>query len=264
MPARPDAAAAPAGESAAGATHWQVDITPTRISLAPGEKSKTVYAVNLSSDAAPRAASFWTAITEAESAPVSGVISFAIENISAEVQTDESALKVANAEVIRDLIRKSVEQANSQTAASSNRTFSLPIEFRVEYDTTGRYAILAVAGFLLLALAAAAGVVLLKKTRYELTMPSGPRVLALPLVGREYVSVNGGPRAAVITRRLGAPSIRPLRNYLIDGSSAPRQLPDVGDSFVVESQADGKGYALSWRRHRPEVSVGTPKDGFFD
>ncbi len=264
MPAGPGTPAMPAGESATEATPWLVGITPTRISLAPGEKSKTVYTVNLSSDAAPRAASFWAALTEAESAPVSGIVSFAIENISAEVHTDESALTVANADVIRDLIRKSVEQANSQTAAASNRTFSLPIEFCVEYDTTSRYMILGAAAFLLLALGAGAGLVLLKKTRYELTMPSGPRVLALPLVGSEYVSVNGGQRAAVITRRFGAPSIRPLRNYLIDGSSAPRRLPDVGDSFVVESQADGKGYALSWRLHRPEVSVGARKDGFYD
>ncbi|MDT5268218.1 MAG: hypothetical protein QOH49_404 [Acidobacteriota bacterium] len=264
MPAAADASSAPVGESAAGATPWLIGITPTRISLAPGEKSKTVYTVNLSNDTVPRAASFWAALTEAESAPVSGVISFSIENITAEVQIDESALKVANADVIRDLVRKSVEQANSQTAAASNRTFSLPIEFRVEYDTTSRYVTIGVAGFGLLALGMAVGIVLLKKTRYELTMPSGPRVLALPLVGREYVSVNGGQRAAVITRRFGAPLIRPLGNYLIDGSSAPRQLTDVGDSFVVESQADGKGYALSWRRHRPEVSVRTRKDVFFD
>lgn len=259
-----DAAAMPAGESAAGATAWSVSITPTRLALAPGEKSKTVYTVSLSSDAAPRAASFWTAITEAESAPVSGVISFAIENINAEVQTDDSALKVANADVIRELIRKSVEQANSRSAAASNRMFSLPVEFRVEYDRGGRYAVLGVAAFTLLALGVAGGLVLLKKTPYELTLPSGPRVLALPLVGREYVSVNGSQRAAVITRRFGAPSIRPLSNYLIDGSSAPRPLMDGGDSFVVESQADSRGYALSWRRHRPEVSVGTRKDSFLD
>jgi hypothetical protein len=264
MPAAPDAPAAGAGESAAGVTPWQTGITPTRISLAPGEKSKTVYTVSLSSDAAPHAASFWSAVTESESAPVSGVVSFAIENISAEVQTDESALKVANADIIKELIRKSVEQANSQAATASNRTFSLPIEFRVEYDTTGRYAILGAAAFLLLALGLTAGFVLLRKTRYELTTPSGPRVVALPLVGREYVSLNGGQRAAVITRRFGAPSIKPLSNYLIDGSAQPRRLPDVGDNFVVESQADGKGYALSWRLHRPEVSVGARKDVFFD
>jgi hypothetical protein len=252
------------GESAAGTTLWNTSITPTHLSIAPGEKSKTIYAVSLSSDAAPRAASFWTALRDTESAPVSGVVSFAIENISAEVRTDDSGLDyVANRDVIKEIIRQSVEQANSQGAAASNRTFSLPIEFRVTYDTASRRLTAGAVVFLVLALALGAALVLLKKTSYELTTPSGERVLALPLIGGEYVSVNGG-RVAVIRRRFGSPSIRPLTNYLIDGSSAARPLPDGGDTFVVENQSDGKGYALSWRRHRPEVSVGSRKDDFLD
>jgi len=88
-------------------------------------------------------------------------------------------------------------------------------------------------------------------------------VLAMPLIGKEYISLNGN-RAAVISRTLGKLRVAPLVGYTIDGATAPRPLSERGDQFNVINQEDLRGYAHSFRRLTKQPASAAPKDDFLD
>jgi len=256
-----------AGEATATApTRWDVSISPSELALGPGMRSEKFYTVALTSPLVLRPDSFLTGLWNSESELVSGTMSFEIEDIRADVQVDDAALdRVANKEVIKQIISQSIQSANQQSSSATQaRTFFLPIQFRVTYDSTWRWGVVVAIAAALLTLALALAFLLLVKTPYQLTTPTGERVLGLPLVGSAYLSVNGS-RAAVISKRFGKLTIKPMTNYLIDGTPDARPLPENAASFVITSHGDGKSYSHSWQRagKRPSGTSARSND-FFD
>jgi len=257
------AATMPAASATPEPSRWDVSITPSELSLAPGMRSNTFYTAALASPVVLRPDGFFTGLWNSESEPVSGTLSFDIEDIRADVQVDNSALdRVANKDVIRQIISQSIQAANSQSG-QNNRTFFLPIQFRVAYDSTWRWVCVGFAAGFLMALAVAVALLLLVKTRYELTAGRDTRVVALPLFGNAYVSVNGS-RAAVISRRFNRVTIKPLTSFLVDGVPGARPLQDRGASFVITSHGDGKNYQYAWDRVGKQPAASDSRDDFFD
>lgn len=253
----------PATSAAPETGRWEVSVSPADLSLGPGMRSKNFYTAAAASHVVLRPDGFFTGLWNSESEPVSGTLSFDIENIRADVQVDDSALdRVANKDVIRQIISQSIRAANSQ-GGPNNRTFFLPVQFRVAYDSTWRWACVGVAAGLLLALGLAVALLLLVKTRYELTAGRDTRVVSLPLVGSAYVSVNGS-RAAVISRRFNRVTIKPLTNFLVDGTPGVRTLAERGESFMVTSHEDGKNYPYAWDRVGKQPAVSDSPDSFYD
>ncbi|HEV2706442.1 MAG TPA: vWA domain-containing protein [Pyrinomonadaceae bacterium] len=248
-----------AGADGHPASKWTVnfDARDKHIELKPGQTTDTVYTINISNPARLYPANPWTTGLSAESEPIFGTVSYQLTDLKSEiVQDTKDLLLVANGHLITDIAQMNVQDAKS-------KPLSFNFQFRIQHDRTGRIIVVIVLGLLLIALISAVLVLLLLRTRYELTTPSGERVLAMPLVGKEYISLHGN-RAAVISRMLGKLRIAPLVGYTIDGATAPRPLAESGDQFNVINQEDNRGYLHSFRRLTKQPKTTAPKDDFLD
>jgi hypothetical protein len=251
--------AAIAGTDGHPASKWSVnfDARDKRIELKPGQTSDIVYTINISNPARLYPANRWTTGLTAESEPIFGTVSYQLTGLESEIEQDtKDLLRVANGDRITNIAQMNVQDAKS-------KPLSFNFQFRVQHDRAGRLAVVVVLGLLLLALLVGTLAVLLLRTRYELTTPSGERVLAMPLVGKEYISLHGN-RAAVISRTLGKLRVAPLAGYTIDGATAPRPLAESGDQFNVINQEDNRGYLHAFRRLTKQPTATAPKDDFLD
>jgi hypothetical protein len=241
--------------AAAGVIRLDVSLHPSNISLTPGQKSDQTYFVSLSSPVTLHPSSFWTAVWNSESEPINGNMQFQIENLRTDIETNDEALtRVKNHEFIKRMVEQSIVP---------NRPFSFDITFRVAYDSKSRRIILGLVALAAIVLCAGLLSLFFVKTRYELVTPGGDRILALPMIGKDYVSYNGH-RAAVISKRFGRLTIKPLTNYMIDGTTNARPLSDNGEGFLIEDQQNGKRHSFSWKRIGRQSKIKAQSDDFFD
>lgn len=232
---------------------WQASIFPKELSLKPDETSAG-FTVSVTNNPL-RPASFWNAVWNSTSEPISGRLQFELSDLQTEIQQDNSALlRVRNTEYIKDIVQKSVEKP---------KPFSYDVEFRLAYNSGWRRMVAGLVGLLLIAIALGLFLATRIKTPYELTTPSGERTLTLPLRGKEFITLNG-ERAAVISKSFGKLSLTPLGNYSIDGATGTRPLPDNGDGFVIEHQDDGRRFPHSLRRLSKAATVQVVNDDFLD
>ncbi len=244
-------------ESGAQGTQWRVnfDAKDKLIHLRPEQTSDAVYNINMAFPAKLYPAHPWTEGISAESEPITGELKFQLADLKSELEQDTQALlRVKNGKFITDVAQLSVQEP---------KPFSIAFQFRMQHARAGRLAVVIALGVLLVTLVLGVLAVFLIRTRYELTTPSGERVLAMPFIGKEYISLNGN-RAAVISRTLGKLKIAPVVGYTIDGANVSRPLSDGGDQFSVISQEDNRGYPHTFRRLTKAVNTRLPKDDFLD
>lgn len=244
-----------AGDGASSS--WSASIRPQNLSLKPDETSPPFTATLTAPALRPTGfGGFWAAVFNSTSDPFTGQLQFELNNLQAELQQDDSPLfHVNNTKYIKDIVQKSVEKP---------RPFSYDVQFVVGYNSGWRRALAGGLAALLIVFAVGLVVGLRSRTRYELTTPTGEeRALALPLVGKEYVTLDG-ERAAVISKRFGRLSVAPVGNYRVDGATAARTFPDGGGDFALERQDEGRKYNYSLRRVGRPASVEVKRDDFLD
>lgn len=235
---------------------WIATVRPKDLSLKPDETSKEFTASVTAPPLRPSGfGGFWSAVISSTSEPFDGQLQFELSDLQAELQQDDSPLfHVNNTEYIKDIVRKSVDKP---------RPFSYNVQFVAGYNSGWRRVVVGSGFVLVLVFGAALIAGSRSRTRYELGTPEGERELALPLVGSEYVMVNGD-RAAVISRRFGKLTVAPVGGYTLDGGAGARPLGDGGEEFVLGRQDDGRSYRYTLRRLNRPSAVNVGGDDFMD
>ncbi|HEX5708920.1 MAG TPA: hypothetical protein VFX96_16590 [Pyrinomonadaceae bacterium] len=260
-----------AASSAQAGPAWDVQVSPDDIVLLPegrtrgaggagggnrgGQTSQTEYTVVMSNPAGLRPAGFFSALASSTSPPIQGILLFDLADLQTEVQFDNPALEqVPNTDIIKTIVGKTTEKP---------RSIPIAVEFQVQYNNARRWLLLAVVGIVLLGLLLGLILLLTMRTRFELQTPSGERTIALPVVGSQYVAVNG-MNAAVISKRFGNITVAPLGSFTIGGAKTARPLTGNNDQFTIESPDEGRSYPHAFRRLTRAANVSARKDTFLD
>jgi len=101
------------------------------------------------------------------------------------------------------------------------------------------------------------------KSRYRLVTPSGERVLALPLIGSESITI-GHDRVAVLSKRPGKLMVAAASGFALNGGAVSRQLNNRVDTFVIERADDGRQYSYSISRLLKPSEETTGRDTILD
>ena len=234
---------------------WKADISPNNIALKPNQKATTFYLTNLAGSMTLRPASFWEAVWGSTSAPIETDLQFKLTDIQTDL--DEAALSrvknLSNNQKIRNI---------AQASHKNQAAVVIPMSFQLRYDSLWRRVVAAIAGLLLVTGAAAGLMMFLSKTKYELSTPNGDQVLSLPMLGKDYLTIDG-ERAAVIRKRFGKLMIAPMGQYSLDTGKGARELPDDSD-FVISSESDNKRYKHSIHRMARAARELIERDNFYD
>jgi hypothetical protein len=154
---------------------------------------------------------------------------------------DVSALnQVKNLQGIENKVRQSQKNIRRTT---------IPMSFQVRFNSLWRRVLVGLAGLGLVGLALGGASLFTVKSRYELSTPFSdqPQTLALPVIGRSYITIKGD-RAAVITKRFGKMSVAPLGSYTVNGTLRAHPLADNINSFELENQGEQKRYSYILNR----------------
>lgn len=243
-------------EAEADLSAWHATISPSTLAIKPKQKSSSEYTALVAAEGVGlHPASFWDAVWNSASDPVDVSLQFTITDL--DVPLDESLLApVKNLTGLQQVVRHS---------QNSNRPVIIPMSFRVMYNTLWRRVVVALLGLLLLGLVAGGLSVVLVKTRYELTTPSGERILDLPLWGSRIITLDHGERAAVIRKQFGKLEVAPLPTYLINGGHKAARLTEEVNRFEIQTETDGKRYLHSLKRlTRQTKGPALPRDDILD
>ncbi|HXI24484.1 MAG TPA: hypothetical protein VNG71_11525 [Pyrinomonadaceae bacterium] len=231
---------------------WRGSITPTDLTIEPGKRSAVTYTTKLTGDMTMGPASFWDALWNSTSDPVD--VQFGYKLLDVETRMDLSGIsQVRNLQGIESNVRQSQKNIRSAT---------IPMSFQVRFNSLWRRLVAAAACLALIGLVAGGASLFLLKTRYQLSTPSGEQNLSLPLIGRNYIAIQGD-RAAVIRRTFGRLSVSPLGSYLINGTLKSQNLPGTVNSFEVENPVDNSHYSYTLSRS-PGVPTAVRHDDFLD
>lgn len=231
---------------------WHGSITPTDLTIEPGKRSAVTYTTKLTGDMTMGPTSFWDAIWNSTSDPVD--VQFGYKLLDVETRMDLSGIsQVRNLQGIESNVRQSQKNIRSAT---------IPMSFRVRFNSLWRRVVAALACLALIALVAGGATVFLLKSRYQLSTPFGEQTLSLPLIGRNYITIEGD-RAAVIKRTFGRLNVSPLGNYLINGTLTSQNLPGTVNTFEVENQGDNRHYSYTLSR-TPGAPTAVRHDDFLD
>lgn len=218
---------------------WRGNITPTDLTLEAGKKSSVTYTTKLTGDMTLKPASFWNAVLNSMSDPVDVTFDYKLADV--ETRMDVSALnQVKNLQGIESNVRQSQKNV---------RRRSIPMSFQVQFNSLWRRVVVGLAAIVLVGLALGGSSLFFVKSRYELSTPFSeqPQALALPVIGRSYLTING-EQAAVIKKQFGKLTVVPLGGYSVNGAQKAHRLADNLNSFDIESQVDGKRYPYTLSR----------------
>ena len=210
---------------------WRGSITPTDLTLEAGKRSSVTYTTSLVGDMTFRPSSFWTAVWDSTSESIEATFDYRLMDV--EAQMDVSALnQVRNLRGIENNVRQSQKNIRSRT---------IPMSFRVQYNSLWRRVLVALLGVLLIgAVLGGASMVLIKRP-YMLATPAGEEKLSLSFIGRSYITI-GGERAAVIKNMFGNLTVTPLGSYTVNGHPQTHKLSSAVNPFGIESQVDHRQY----------------------
>lgn len=210
---------------------WRGSITPTDLTLEPGKRSSVTYTTSLVGDMTFRPSSFWTAVWDSTSEPVEATFDYRLMDVDA--QMDLSALnQVRNLRGIENSVRQSQKNIRSRT---------IPMSFRVQYNSLWRRVLVALLGVLLIGAVLGGVSVVLIKRPYMLATPASEERLSLSLIGRSYITI-GGERTAVIKNMFGSLTVTPLGSYTVNGQPQTHKLSSAVNPFGIESQVDHRQY----------------------
>ena len=210
---------------------WHGSITPTDLTLEAGKRSSVTYTTSLVGDMTFRPSSFWTAVWDSTSEAIDATFDYRLMDV--EAQMDLSSLnQVRNLRGIENNVRQSQKNIRSR---------SIPMSFRVQYNSLWRRVLVGLVGVLLIGAVLGGVSVVLVKRPYMLTTPAGEERLSLPLIARSYITI-GGDRAAVIKKMFGSLTVTPIGSYTVNGHPQPHKLSSAVNPFGIESQTDHRQY----------------------
>jgi hypothetical protein len=240
-------------EAAGDSASWQVNITPTNLTLEPGKRSADTYRTKLAGDMTLKPASFWNAVWNSTSDPVETTFEYKLEDIQTDI--DRSTLnQVKNLQDIQNNVRQSQKNIH---------TIKIPMSFQVEYNSLWRRILVGAIALVVIGMMAASAGIFLSKRRYRLSTPFGEETLMLPTIGRNFVTINGD-RAAVIKRQFGRLSVAPLGSYTVSGMPHAQKLTGSANTFEIANQIDNKRYLYSLTRATNTVEKSIGHDDFLD
>lgn len=242
-------------EAQGDASLWDVDISPKNLTIEPSKNSEINYTTSLRApDLTLRPAGFWNALINSYSDSVDLSFQFTLEDVETRIESPEVS-RVKNLQEIENNLRPSQKNIRSRR---------FPLSFQVQYNSLWRRAL--VAGLALIICLAVAGVALAlaSKSAYEISSPFGEQVMKLPMVGRDYITINGD-RAAVVSKTPGKMTVAPLGAYTLNGGLAAQRLTASADnSFTIENQTDGRRFPYSLRRLVKHRNTAAPDDHSWD
>jgi hypothetical protein len=241
-------------EAEGDANSWSADISPAAFALKSKQSSLGVYsAVVRGSGITFHPASFWSAVWNSTSDPVDASLQFTPADLKTKI--DVHALsKVKNLASIESVVQQS---------QSSKNPIRVPMTFHVEFNSLWRRGLVGLLGVVLLGSAVGGASLLFLKSRYQLVTPNGERVLALPLIGSESITI-GHDRAAAITKRPGKLTVAAASGFVLDGGAVSRRLNNRADTFVIERAEDGRQYSYSISRLLKPSQETTSRDTILD
>jgi len=240
-------------EASGNPDSWQVNITPTNLTLEPGKRSADTYTTKLAGDMTLKPASFWNALWNSTSDPVEATFEYKLEDIETDIDRT-SFNQVKNLQSIKDNVRQSQKNV---------RTIKIPMSFQVEYNSLWRRILVGGIGLLLIGMVAAGASIFFVKSRYQLSTPFGEQTLMLPIVGRNYLTING-ERAAVIKKQFGNLAVAPLGSYTVNGAINSQKLDGNANTFEIGNQIDNKHYLYTLTRTTNRVEKSINHDDFLD
>jgi hypothetical protein len=241
-------------EAEGDANSWTADISPSTLALKSKQSSAGVYSATVrASGVTFRPSSFWDAVWGSTSEAVVANLQFTTADLKTKM--DVNALsQVRNLGRIDSVL---------QQGQSSKSPIRIPMTFHVEFNSLWRRAVAGLFGLVLLGGIFGGAGLLLVKTRYHLVTPNGERMLAMPLIGKQPITI-GHDRAAVLSRKPGKLIITAANGFALDGGVASRRLNERADSFVIENQQDGRRYSYSLSRLSKPSQETTSRDSILD
>jgi hypothetical protein len=241
-------------EAEGDANSWSADISPNTFALKSKQPSLGVYsAVVRGSGITFHPASFWSAVWNSTSDPVDASLQFTPADLKTKMDV-QALSKVKNLASIESVV---------QQGQNSKNPIRIPMTFHVEFNSLWRRAIAGLLGVVVLGGAAGGASLLFLKSRYQLLTPSGERVLAIPLIGSDSITI-GHDRAAAITKRPGKLTVAAASGFTLEGGAVSRRLNERADSFVIANQQDGRNYSYSISRLSKPSQQKTPRDSILD
>jgi hypothetical protein len=244
-------------EARGDVTSWTADISPKTLTIEPNKNSEVNYVTTLgANDLTLHPTSFVEALKGSLSDPVDIRFQYAIVD-------DDPKIESAEVAQVKDL-DKIAGNLRVRSGQKNIRPGQIQMSFQVQYNSLWRR--LLVAGLLLFALVLGAGLAfaLLSKGQYVLSSSLGEQVLALPLIGRSYITINAD-RAAVISKKFAKLTVAPLGTYTLNGELKPVGLADnTENNFTIDSQTDGRRYSYSLRRLVTQPNVPLKDDHSWD
>ena len=233
---------------------WSADISPTAFALKPKQSSLGTYsAVVRGNGIAFHPASFWSAVWDSTSDPIDASLQFTPADLKTKM--DVRALStVKNLASIESVV---------QQGQNSKNPIRIPMTFRVEFNSLWRRAVAGLLFAVVLGGAGSGACLLFLKSRYQLVTPGGERVLALPLIGSESITI-GHDQAAVISKRPGKLMVAAASGFALEGGAVSRRLNDRVDSFAIANQQDGRTYSYSISRLSKPSQGTTGRDTILD
>lgn len=242
-------------EAEGDANSWSADISPSTFALKSKQSSLGVYsAVVRGSGITFHPASFWSAVWNSTSDPVDASLHLTPADLKTKLDV-QALSKVKNLASIESVV---------QQGQNNKNPIRIPMTFNVQFNSLWRRAVAGLLGVVVLVGAVGGASLLFLKSRYQLVTPSGERVLALPLIGSESITI-GHDRAAVISKRPGKLTVAAASGFALDGGTVSRRLNDRADSFVIANQQDGRSYSYSISRlSKPTAQEKTGRDSILD
>lgn len=225
-------------EAEGDSNSWSAEISPATLALKSKQSSLGTYsAVVRAAGVTFHPASFWSAVRNSDSDEL--VVSLQFTPADIKTKMDSQALApVKNLASIQNVV---------QQGQNSKNPIRIPMTFHVEFNSLWRRVAAGLLGVVLLGGAAGGASLLFLKSKYQLITPGGERVIALPLIGSESITI-GHDRAAVISKRPGKLTVAAASGFVLDGGAVSRRLNDRADSFVIANQQDGRSYSYSISR----------------
>jgi hypothetical protein len=226
---------------------WTMEITPRTLAMKAKQSTTGNYSATVKAAGTFHPSSFWHAVFNSTSEPVDAQLQLAPVDVKTRMDLPLLS-RVKNLRGIETVL---------QQGQSGPSVIRLPMTFQVEYSTLWRRLLVALLALAAVGSVATATGALLVKTTYQLTTPLGERLLKLPLVGSQTLTIRDD-RVAVLSKRFGALTVAPASGYLLDGAVAPRRLADGEEQFTLTSQTDGSRYPYAIHRvtrQKPEPAA---------
>jgi hypothetical protein len=240
-------------ESSGDAGSWRAMVTPPYLRIKPKQQSSNTYtAVVRAPGLTLQPSSFWDAVWRSESDPVDAALQLTLVDTKPKLDAAELS-QVRNLSNIQNIIQQS---------QNSKRPILVPMTFRVAYNSGWRRVVAALAGVLLVGVLGAVAAVLLIKKEYMLAGRGEERVLALPIIAKTYIPIDG-ENAAVITRRFSKLTVAPMGLYQVNGGFTPVRLKD-DDTFLIHDETGARKYPHEITRRECAPPPSVAPDSFYE